>query len=107
VSGRKLKKPHPGKTSLGGAPTLRGWKAIAEYLAQPAGTAQRWQRDGMPVRRVGRSVVADPAELNTWLQSQSHATAPLTIATPAEDLIADLGRGLKEARKKKRTQRGS
>ncbi len=85
-----------------GPRTLRGWKAIAEYLSQPQSTAQRWAKDGMPVRREGRTVVADPQELNHWLGRESHAPAAVTIASKGEDLAADLKDALKAVRKKRR-----
>lgn len=81
---------------------LRGWKAIAEYLSQPQSTAQRWAKDGMPVRREGRNVVAEPAELNAWLGRESHAPAAVRIASKGEDLTADLRHGLNAVRKKRR-----
>jgi hypothetical protein len=79
---------------------LRGWKAIAEFLSQPASTVHRWAKEGMPVRREGRTVVADAEELNRWLGRESHAPAAVTIAS--QDLIADLRRGLSAIRKRKR-----
>ena len=81
---------------------LRGWKAIAEYLAQPASAVHRWAREGMPVGREGRNVVADPAELNAWLGRESHAPSPVTIATHNEDLTAELRRGLNAVRRRRR-----
>ncbi len=84
-----------------GTQVLRGWKAIAEYLSQPASTAQRWAKDGMPVRREGRNVVAQPEELNRWLGRESHAPAAVTIATRNEDLTAELRRGVAALRRKK------
>ena len=80
---------------------LRGWKSIAAYLAQSSSAAQRWAKEGMPVRREGRSVVADPAELNGWLGRESHAHDALSIASPEEDLLADLRRGLRALRKRR------
>ncbi|MGH9521727.1 MAG: hypothetical protein ACRD3E_04255 [Terriglobales bacterium] len=82
-------------------PTLHGWKAIAEYLSQPASTVQRWAKQGMPVHRDGRSVVADSAELNAWLGKESHAAAPVTIAAKDEDLMADLRRGVSAVKRRK------
>lgn len=82
--------------------SLRGWKAISEFLAQPTSTAQRWAKEGMPVRREGRNVVADPDELNRWLGRESHAPAAVTIASTHEDLATDLRRGLSAVRKHKR-----
>jgi len=43
---------------------LRGWPAIAQFLAMPHSTVHRWAKEGMPVRREGRNVVASPEELN-------------------------------------------
>jgi hypothetical protein len=53
---------------------LDSWKAIAEYLQRDVGTARRWERLGLPVRRVpggrGRSVFAFTNEIDEWLTSQ-------------------------------------
>ena len=56
----------PGQTS-----ELRGWPAIARFLGMPNSTVHRWAKEGMPVRREGRNVVANPEELNQWLQRTS------------------------------------
>jgi hypothetical protein len=81
---------------------LRGWKAISEFLSQPTTTAHRWAKEGMPVRREGRNVLADAEELNRWLGRESHSPAAVTIASADEDLATDLRRGLSAIRKKKR-----
>lgn len=81
---------------------LRGWKAISEFLSQPATTAQRWAKEGMPVRREGRNVVAHREELNGWLGRESHAPDAVTIASPDADITAELRRGLAAVRKKNR-----
>jgi hypothetical protein len=81
------------------AELLRGWKAIAGFLSQPASTVHRWAKEGMPVRREGPNVVADPKELNAWLGRESHAPAAVTITS--QDLIADLRRGLSAVKKKR------
>ena len=47
--------------------TLKGWKAIAEFLGEPVSVAQRWESEGMPVSRAGRSVTSTPEQLNAWL----------------------------------------
>lgn len=67
---------------------LKGWKAIAGYLGIPAGTAQRWARDGMPVRKEGRFTVAEPSELREWLGRESHMPGPAQIVTGKAD-VAD------------------
>jgi len=41
-----------------------GWKQIAGFLGQPVATAQRWAKDGLPVRRSGRYMVASAEELS-------------------------------------------
>jgi hypothetical protein len=69
---------------------LRGWPAIARFLGMPNSTAQRWAKEGMPVRRDGRNVVASPEELNRWLQRTSGEAVGVHIATPGSDLLKDL-----------------
>ena len=50
---------------------LTGWKEIAQYLRYGVRTVQRWQRNGLPVKRVNNSprspVVADTEELEGWI----------------------------------------
>lgn len=84
---------------------LRGWKQIAEYLSQPTSTAQRWAKQGMPVHRERRNVVADPVELNAWLGKESGAPSAVTIANSGEDLVSDLRRGLSAVRRQHRRHR--
>jgi hypothetical protein len=69
---------------------LRGWPAIAQFLGMPNSTVQRWAREGMPVHRGGRNVVADPEELNRWLQQTSGEAADVHVVTPGSDLLKDL-----------------
>jgi hypothetical protein len=69
---------------------LKGWKAIAEHLAIPASTAQRWARDGMPVKKEGRVMVADPKELSAWLGRTAHMAGPATILTNRADVAGAL-----------------
>jgi hypothetical protein len=82
-------------------PELRGWPAIAEYLAMPKSTVHRWAKEGMPVRRQGRNVVADPNELNVWLQRSSGEPLGVHVATPDSNLLSDLKASI-AARKKPR-----
>jgi len=53
---------------------LSGWKEIAEHLHLTVRTAQRWERLGLPVRRVSDSacspVVAIPDELELWARTR-------------------------------------
>ena len=79
--------------------SLKGWPAIAKFLSQPPSTAQRWASEGMPVRRIGRYVAASPAELERWLTREAGTKETVHIASPNNDLLADLKRGLSQARK--------
>ena len=50
---------------------LTGWKEISKYLRYGVRTVQRWERKGLPVKRVNNSprspVVADSDELEAWI----------------------------------------
>jgi hypothetical protein len=81
---------------------LKGWKQIAEYLAQPVATVQRWAKSGMPVRREERFMVASQEELGRWLERESGTKQPVHIATDNADLSGDLRRALAEARQQRR-----
>ena len=56
----------------------------------PNSTVHRWAKEGMPVRREGRNVVASPDELNQWLQRTSGEAAGVHVASPSADLLKDL-----------------
>ncbi len=87
---------------------LRGWAAIARFLGQPVATAQHWGKTGMPVRKQGRYITADPVELSRWLGRESQAPAPVQIAGHERDLTEELRAGLAAARhlhRRKRTPR--
>jgi len=82
--------------------SLKGWSVIAKFLSQPVSTlstAQRWASEGMPVTRIGRYVAASPAELERWLTREAGTKETVHIASPTTDLLADLKRGLSQARK--------
>jgi hypothetical protein len=53
---------------------LSGWKEIAGHLHLTVRTAQRWERLGLPVRRVSEStcspVVAIPDEIELWARTR-------------------------------------
>lgn len=50
---------------------LAGWKQIAKHLGYGIRTVQRWERQGLPVKRVGNGprspVVADSEKLDAWI----------------------------------------
>ncbi|SRR5258705_10635574 len=79
---------------------LKGWQQIADFLGEPVSVAQRWESEGMPVSREGRSVTSTPEQLNAWLGRVTDK--PVHIATPDTDLAAELKRGVAYARKAKR-----
>ena len=82
--------------------SLKGWAAIAKFLSQPIPTVQRWASEGMPLTRLGRYVAASPAELERWLTREAGAKETVHIPSANTDLLADLKRGLSEARKGRR-----
>jgi hypothetical protein len=53
------------------AALLNSWKEIAQYLDRGVRTAQRWERSGLPVHRIGSGprcpVIAFPKEIDAWL----------------------------------------
>ncbi len=81
---------------------LKGWTAIARYLAIPVTTAHRWAKDGMPVKREGRSTVADQTELNAWLGRESHMPAAAHVVTGDADLASALKQSISAAQGGKR-----
>jgi predicted DNA-binding transcriptional regulator AlpA len=78
------------KESTTKSPELRSWPAIARFLGMPNSTAHRWAKEGMPVRRGGRNVVASPEELNQWLQRTSGEPVGVHVVSPGSDLLKDL-----------------
>jgi hypothetical protein len=93
-----LKSNQAGKPNDG---RLRGWKAIADFLALPVNIAQRWAKDGMPVRREGRFTVADADELRQWLGRESKMPEPAHIAVNTADLAAGLRESISAVRRQK------
>lgn len=80
---------------------LKGWTAIADFLKMPVATAQRWVKGGMPVRREGRYVVADPEELRAWLGREAKMPQPALIATNTADLAQGLRQSIAITRKER------
>ena len=94
------KRPSKGNNS----PTLKGWKAIGDYLGIGAASAQRWAKSGMPVRREGRFTVANADDLRAWLGREAHMAAPAEIVTSGTDVSAALKQSLAALRRKRRTR---
>jgi hypothetical protein len=73
---------------------LKGWKAIGEYLGIGEASAQRWAKDGMPVKKQGRYTVADANEIRQWLGREAHMPAAAHVVTDTGD---DISAALKES----------
>src|SRR3954464_2389152 len=80
---------------------LKGWKAIGEYLGIGSAAAQRWAKNGMPVRREGRYTVADVDEIRQWLGSEAHMPAPAHVANADTDVAAALKESISAVRRSK------
>lgn len=67
---------------------LNGWKEIANHAKRGVRTAQRWERQGMPVTRVSESakspVIAQSEEIDHWLM-RFHVAIP-----PERYLLAEI-----------------
>lgn len=70
--------------------------------AFPGERAQRWAKEGMPLRREVRFTVADPGELQAWLGPESHMKAPARVVTGEIEIAAALKDSLAVARKQKK-----
>jgi len=91
------KKSSPEKKPL--STELKGWTEIAAFLSIPASTAHRWARDGMPVRREGRRMVANADELRAWLGRKSHMSAAAQILTDESDVASALKQSIAAMKK--------
>jgi len=59
---------------------LNGWKEIGEFLNRTPKSAQRWERQGLPVRRVSENarsaVIAFPQDIELWLRKKQVSRDP-------------------------------
>lgn len=59
---------------------LDSWKAIADHLQRDERTLRRWEKQGLPIRRVagsaGHSVFAYKSEIDDWLRRSASRQAP-------------------------------
>jgi hypothetical protein len=69
---------------------LNSWKEIARYMDRGVRTVQRWENDGLPIRRVGAGkrapVFAFTVEIDKWLRQHGTAAAPDHITTSQSDI---------------------
>jgi hypothetical protein len=60
---------------------LNGWKEIAEYLQRTPRSARRWERLGLPVRRISASrrspILAFSDEVEDWLRKKNTQVSEL------------------------------
>lgn len=65
---------------------LNGWKEIGECLHRTPRSAQRWERLGLPVRRISDSsrspIIAFSDEIEGWARAKATLTSPDSL--PAE-----------------------
>jgi hypothetical protein len=97
---KKVAKPQRQARPTSPGTTLRGWQQISAFLSQPLSVAQRWAKDGMPLKRQGRFVTATPEELNKWLGREVGGET-VQVATGDLDLSKELKRGLAFVRQQK------
>src|SRR5438874_5062514 len=68
---------------------LNSWKEIATYLDRGVRTVQRWENDGLPIRRVGAGkhapVFAFSVEIDKWLRKHGTAAPPGYITAAQSD----------------------
>ena len=102
MSARKTKQKAEASPQTG---RLKGWAAIADFLKMPPATAQRWAKAGMPVKREGRSMVADPDDLLAWLGREARMPAPAHIGTNTADLSSGLRESIAAAKKGNKSKR--
>jgi hypothetical protein len=79
---------------------LKGWAEIARFLELPATITQRWGKEGMPVRREGRHVLASTDELRRWLGTAQVSDSVESIVGNKSDLATGLKRSIAELRKR-------
>lgn len=95
--------PKAGKHKREAPKTLKGWKAIGDYLGIGAATAQRWAKGGMPVRREGRFTVADADEIRKWLGKEAHMPGSAYVVTDTgDDISAALRESISALRRQKK-----
>lgn len=73
---------------------LDSWKAISDYLGRDVRTLQRWELQGLPVRRLagggrGSSVFAYQSEIDAWLKAggAGHTPAEPTAEAGVDTLV--------------------
>jgi hypothetical protein len=68
---------------------LNSWKEIATYMGRAVRTVQRWENNGLPIRRVGAGnrspVFAFTVDIDKWLRKRRTAEDPDNLKAPQSD----------------------
>ncbi len=81
---------------------LNSWKEVATYLGRGVRTVQRWEKMGLPVRRIGNGsrapVIANSREIDCWMQQARNGG--LVTPAMAEQLFCkgDLRESIEQSR---------
>ena len=63
---------------------LNSWKEIAAYLDRGVRTVQRWEKQGLPVRRVTSGprspVIAKASDIDAWIESARAHGVPVLLS---------------------------
>lgn len=91
-------------TQLPGFQLLNSWKEVASYLGRGVRTVQRWEKLGLPVRRLGAGprspVVANARDLDRWLLAAASVQGTDLRETSAHLVIrGGLGESIEQARR--------
>ena len=89
--------PKAGKSRKQKAPkTLKGWKAIGDYLGIGAATAQRWAKGGMPVKRQGRKGELSDVHAQDLIRKVTETVVPFVdekLRDNTWDLVEEIASG--------------
>ena len=86
---------------------LNGWKEIASHLQRGVRTVQRWERLGMPVIRVNKTlrspVIAHSEDVDRWLTrfEETGSPTPYLLAKLAEARRIELHRRIELLRQRR------
>jgi len=85
---------------------LNGWKEIANHAQRGVRTVQRWERLGLPVTRVNKSlrapVIARSEDIDQWLTRQEKGRSqPFVLAELAETRRARLHKQAEDLRRRR------
>src|SRR5437764_5850296 len=81
---------------------LNSWKEIANYLGRGVRTVQRWEKMGLPVRRLGAGsrapVIGYASDIDQWMQAARAQGLPAAAAAEQVICRGDLHESIVRAR---------